>query len=700
LARLALMPLLRRCYRQSRVQRAPTPDQPYHLTWARRLPWPFRGLPWPFRGLPWPFRGLPWPSRGLPWPSRGARAILLFILAACGPTPVPPPSTSPAPILIASATRPIATPAPATPSAVAPPTPTLSPTPTGPRDLTICLAGEPESLYRYARPEANRDHILAALYDGPIDSANYGFQPVLFDKLPSLANGDAVIRTAKVISGQIVVDALGRVLPLAPGLRLRQLDGTIIAYDGGPDGVPLPQMVVSFHLRPGLLWSDGVPLTAGDSVFAFDVARSPDSFDPMRDAAERTASYDAPDPATIVWTSLPGDLDPLYATNFWPPLPRHQLGSLDPAQIAASDLAKRAPLGWGPFMIQDWQPGQRLVVQRNPNYWRAVEGLPRLGQVTYRFGAALADLASGLRDGTCDIVPSGAATDQAAAALQAAAQAGFVTLQTVPGVTLEHLDFNLAPSPIYTGTAQSGLFQDLRVRQPFADCLDRQSLQPGSAVPAAYLPPGHPLSAVLQPYPFDPAQGRALLAQVGWTDTNGDGVIDKGGVALTLTLAGDEAHQPLMQALQNQLGQNCGVGLRLQTLTQSELAGDWPDGVIFGRRFDLAVFAWRVGAVPPCELFTTAEIASAGNPGGANDSGYSNPAFDVACQQALFPLDQSAGAQRQAEAQRQFARDLPVLPLFFEPRRGAARPSVQGYTLDPSSPSELSNIEIIDRTTQ
>ena len=669
------MPLLRRRYRQSRVQRPSTPDQPYHVTRERHLPWPSRGLPWPFRG---------------------AHAILLFILAACGPTPVPPPSTSPVPILIASATRPIATRAPATPSTVAPPTPAPSPTPTGPRDLTVCLAGEPESLYRYARPEANRDHILAALYDGPIDSANFGFQPVLFDRLPSLANGDAVIRAATVISGETVVDALGRVLPLAPGLSLRQLDGTLITYGGGPAGVPLPQMVVTFHLRPGLLWSDGAPLTAGDSVFAFDVARSPDSFDLMRDAAERTASYEAPDPSTVVWTGLPGDLDPLYAEHFWPPLPRHQLGSLDPAQIAASDLARRSPLGWGPFMIQDWQLGQRLVVQRNPNYWRAAEGLPRLDRVTYRFVAAPADLASGLRDGTCDIVPSGAATDQAAAALQAAAQVGAVTLQTVPGVKLEHLDFNLAPTPAYTGTAQSGLFQDLRVRQAFANCLDRQSLQPGSPVPAAYLPPAHPLSAVLQPYPFDPAQGRALLAQVGWTDSNGDGVIDKDGVALTLTLAGDETHQPLMQAIQNQLSHNCGVQLRLQTLTQSQLAGDWPDGVIFGRRFDLAVFAWQVSAVPPCGLFTTAEIAGADNPGGANDSGYSSPAFDAACRQSLFPLDQSAGAQRQAEAQRQFARDLPVLPLFFEARHGAARPSVQGYTLDPSSPSELWNIEIID----
>jgi peptide/nickel transport system substrate-binding protein len=620
--------------------------------------------------------------------------LLTLLFAACGPTPVPPTATPVPATTIASPTVSATPLTAATPSPVSPPTAAASPTPSGPRTLTICLVGEPASLYRYARPEPNRDHILAALYDGPIDTANFGLQPVLFDRLPSLSNGSAAIHAATVISGEAVVDALGRVQPLVPGRSVRQMDGTPVTYDGGPAGLPLPQMVVTFTLRSGLRWSDGAPLTADDSLFAFDIARSPDSFDPMRATADRTASYAAPDPVTIVWTGLPGDLDPLYAANFWPPLPRHQFGSLNAAQIAASDQASRAPLGWGPFVVQTWQPARQLVVQRNPNYWRAAEGLPRLDQLTYRFVAGPDDLVAGLRDGSCEVAPSGAAMDQAAGALQADAQSGGVTLQTVTGPTLVHLDFNLAPPPAYTGTAQTGLFQDQRVRQAFANCLDRQSLLPGAAVPTAYLPPGQPLVAVgAAHYAFDPAQGRALLAQAGWTDTNGDGVVDKGGVALSLTLAGDEAHLPLLQAIQGQLQKNCGVGLNLQTLTQSELAGDWPEGVIFGRRFDLAVFDWRVGAVPPCELFTTGEIASANNPGGANDSGNSSPAFDAACRQSVFPLDGGAGAQHAAAAQRLFAAALPVLPLFFEPLHAAARPGVQGFTLDPSSPSELWNIE-------
>ncbi len=608
---------------------------------------------------------------------------LIFVIAACAPTPTALPVTPAPPTALPSSTAP----APATASPLSPSTPAATataaapPTSSGPHTLTVCLVGEPQSLYRYARSTPNRAHILAALYDGPIDTANFGFQPVLFDHLPSLANGDAVLRATTVLSGETVVDALGRVQPLRPGLTVRQQDGTPLTYDGGSAGLHLPQLVVTFHLRPGLLWSDGAPLTAADSVFAFDIARSPDSFDPMRTTANRTQSYQAADATTVVWTGLPGDLDPLYAANIWPPLPRHQLGTLNAAQIAASDQATRAPLGWGPFTLTAWQPGQSLVVQRNPKYWRAAEGLPHLDTVTYRFLSASSDLVSGLRDGTCDLDPSGPAMDHAWGPLQAYAYPGPLSLYNVPGNALVHLDFNLAPSPAYTGTA-AGFFQDLRVRQAFFACLDRQKTEAVSLDP--HLSPAWAFFAAAQ-LPFDPAHGRDLLAQAGWPNP-----------APPITLAGDEAYRQLMQDIRAQLLANCGIALTLQTLTAGDLLGDWPDGLVFGRRFDLALFAWRLDPLVPCERFTTAEIAGDLNPGGANDTGYSYPAFDAACRQAVFPLDGGPDPQHSLDAQRLLAAALPILPLGLELRHGAFGPGVNGYVLDPSSPSELWNIESIN----
>ena len=273
--------------------------------------------------------------------------------------------------------------------------------------------GEPSSLYRYARAEPNRDHILAALYARPDLTANFALQPVLFEHLPSLAEGSAAILTTRVLSGQAVVDALGRVQPLLPGLSVRQQDGTPIIYDGSPAGLPRPNWWSPSPFGPPCAGAPASP--DGDDLPALrhrPAARicppAARHRRPHRQLQRARCKYHRVD-----WP-VPGDLDPQYAVNFWPPLPRHQLGSLSAAQIAASDQAAKSPLGWGPFVFQSWQPGQSITsFKRNPNYWRAAEGLPHFDQVTYRFLAGPNDLAAGLRDGSGDVTPSGLAMDSA-----------------------------------------------------------------------------------------------------------------------------------------------------------------------------------------------------------------------------------------------------------------------------------------------
>jgi peptide/nickel transport system substrate-binding protein len=617
--------------------------------------------------------------------------LLIVFLAACArATPSPPaPPTVPSPGHRFSPTDDAHTPSPA-----------FAPTPVsvGPRELTICLADEPQSLYLYARPESGRGHILAALYDGPIDSHNYQYQPVLLTKLPSVSAGDAVINMVTINPGDSVVDALGRVITLTAGVVFALPDGMTLTSSGS-SVVSVPQMVVTFHLKPGVLWSDGQPLTADDSVFSYEVSRSPDSYDPRRDLAERTASYRALDAATVEWIGLPGYLDPTYFTNFWTPLPRHLYGSLTTTQIADDEDANRNPLGWGPFVLREWVRGDHLTFDRNPNYFRAAEGLPRLDRVIYRIVLDPMQIVDNLRAGKCDVVPQNPLLEEVVRSLLDGDNVGDLELHVVSGTTLEHLDFEIAAAEDYTPTLGNNFFQDVRARQAFAYCIDRKELAIlGEEVPVTYLSDQHPLyTADVTHYPFDPTRGRARLAELGWTDSNGDGILDKSGGQLKLTLAGmpmdDLWHKGMFEEIQAQLKTNCGIEVETRLLTRGELEGDWPDGVIFGRRFDLAMFGWKVGSVPPCELFTTDQIPDDTNPGGANDTGYSDPEFDAACRRALTAFDPQPAAQDHAEAQRLFARDLPVLPLFFLVKIAAARPQVEGFVLDPTSPSELWNIE-------
>ena len=153
--------------------------------------------------------------------------------------------------------------------------------------------------------------------------------------------------------------------------------------------------------------------------------------------------------------------------------------------------------------------------------------------------------------------------------------------------------------------------------------------------------------------------------------------------------------QALLERIQGQWRENCGIVAEIKSLPPEELYAPWPAGPIFGRRFDVAVFPWLTGAQPPCDLYLTRSLADDASPGGANDTGYSNPEFDAACQAGLAALDEPTRRARHAEAQAIFTQDLPSLPLFFRIRVGAAVPGVRGYWVDSTAHSDLWNIEAI-----
>ena len=641
-------------------------------------------------------------------------ALSLFFSACSQPAPLPaitgtPPTVAP--------TRVPPTAGPGTTAPTPAPTALPSPLPTpAPLELVVCQTGEPSSLYLYGDDVTARAGIFQALFDGPVDTTGYGYQPVILTALPSVEAGSAGMQTVTVSPGDKVVDAAtGLPVPLAPGVQLAQADGSVITYTGISPAHTV-QVWAEFSLRSDVRWSDGSPLTADDSIFSYEIASAvvpgQSTGAGNKYVANRTASYLALDTYKTRWTGLPGWLDNNFFLRFWTPLPRHLYGSDNAAQLLALPAANDQPLGWGPFMFGDaasgsgWVKGASLTLVRNPNYFRAAQGLPRLDKVTFRFGLDAATIFSEMQAGRCDLAGDDVDWTSLVPQLLQAKQSGSLAPSFVADNVFEHLDFGIQPASDYKRPAGFNLFQDVRLRQAVAYCLDRktlidQLLNGLSEVPASYVPAAHPDfgGQDLMAYNFDPAQGQTLLAQAGWDTVGADGVRMNGKRRLSVQLVSAPADDPFRQALlafvQTQLMNNCGIEVKTNLLSADELYAQWPDGLLFGRHFDLGAFPWRTGSQPPCELYLTDAIPGDQNPGGANDTGYSNQAFDTACQVARRALDAATRHQGQVAAQVVFMQDLPSLPLFFRPKIAVAVLGVTGLQLDPTAGSILWNVETV-----
>jgi peptide/nickel transport system substrate-binding protein len=573
--------------------------------------------------------------------------------------------------------------------------------------LVVCQAAEPFSLYPYATTMLVADNVRHAIYENLYTSLDYSYQPQGLLKLPNLADGDAQIVTVAVNEGDQVVNAAGEVVTLAAGTEIITADEQRALYDGQP--LMMQQMVVDFSLRP-MVWSDGTPVTAADSVYSFQLASDAAAVDTINvvnvEQVARTAAYEATGELTVRWTGLPGWLDPTYFLNVWSPLPQHHLGDIPPAQLGEHEASARRPLSSGPFVVTEWIPGESIHLARNPYYYRSHEGLPKVDEVTFRFLYDSEKLLAALLAGECHVgFKDGLQVDQATA-LQAAEADGLLIPYFTTGPTFEHLTFNVAPAAV----GAMNWFADIRVRQALAMCTDRQQIINevlfGVSQPlATYIPGDHPLyPADLITWPYDAVAANVLLDEAGYLDQDGDGLREAPATGtpfqITLMTTANNELRSKMAGLIRQNWAECGVGLESSSLPPEEFFAADQGGPLSGRHFDVALFSWLTDARPPCQLYKTAEIPHEredGTTAGFNYGGWSNEAFDTACNAAQRAfVDSEAFISHHQEALRLFASELPAIPLYARVWVSAARSDVVGFMPDPTQPSELWNLFALD----
>ncbi len=467
--------------------------------------------------------------------------------------------------------------------------------------------------------------------------------------------GDA---QATVLEGLVAPDSNAQYVPvLATEVPTLENGGIVLSEDG-------ETMTVTYKLRDGVLWSDGEPFSSADVAFTWEAVKNPDFLAESKDGTDDITSIETPDPLTAIVhynTVAPDFASTLFTFGI---LPKHVLEGQD---LNTSSF-NQTPIGTGPFMVTEYQAGQYVVLDRNPNYWGTAEDgtqLPYLDRLVFRIVTDSNTMVTQLKSGELDMA-YGVLYSQIPGF---EAQEG---VRVIANKTLswQHLDFNLA----------NPLLDDLSVRQAFAHAIDKntisQALGGYPQVIDTVVVPLFPFSDANVPkYAYDVEEANRLLDEAGYI-VGDDGVrVDSEGNRLSfniLTQAGRTEYETAQQVMVANLK---AIGIELIPNNQSGVAYTQAR---YDGDYDLFYAGWITPADPNYAIFYET--------GGAlNSQGYSNPELDAVLGDANSTIDPEARADYLRQFQEILMTDIPTLPIVSGPSMIVVTDRLQNFEPNPTN---------------
>ena len=384
-----------------------------------------------------------------------------------------------------------------------------------------------------------------------------------------------------VFSGLVQIDDHHQLVP----------DAALVVPTLANGGVSKDGLTITYHLRHGITFSDGVPLTSADVAYTWQQAENPLNNTPNREPADRVASLTTPDPYTVV-VRLKAPFSPFVGAFFrsgYTPgggiLPSHLLRRYSDLNRVSYNLK---PIGSGPFVVESWQPGIELRLAANPTYFR---GAPKLKRIVISIIPSENSLLNSMQSHDIDFYYN--LPESQYAQLQGA---DGVRLSVEPTYSLEHIKFNCGRAPL----------SDVRVRQAVAYAIDWQSLVKrvylglGTPAMADVRPDSWAYNSAALPYPFDPARAKSLLRSAGWTP-GASGVLRKNGRDLSLemiTVVGASVRLKAEEAVQQDL-RAVGIDVNIHNYPASIVFATWAsNGIMTRGNYDLALVTMDLDADP------------------------------------------------------------------------------------------------------
>ncbi len=412
------------------------------------------------------------------------------------------------------------------------------------------------------------------------------------------------------------------------------------SWEVSPDGLS-----ITFHLRRGVRWHDGRPFTSADALFTYRFMVDPKTPTPYSGDYLKVAEAEAPDPYTFRVT-YKEPFAPGLASWTLPQLPAHLLEGKD----ARTSPLNRRPVGTGPYRFQQWDPGNKIVLTYNPDYF---EGRPYIDTVVFRLIPDSATLFLELRSGGVD-------------------RMGLTALQYRRQTDTPFFRRNfrkyryLASAYTFLGwNLRDPRFRDLRVRRALCYAIDKEELIKGvllglGRVCTGPMKPGtYWYNPHVRRYPYDPARARRLLAQAGWRDSDGDGVLDKDGKPFAFTIITNQGNPYRTNAgviIQHRLAK-VGIKVELRTIEWAAFIKEF----INKGRFEAALLGWTI--TPDPDIYDVWHSSRA-RPGGLNFTRYQNPELDRLLEAQRRTFDKARRKAIVDRIQAILAEDVPYAFLY------------------------------------
>ncbi len=374
-------------------------------------------------------------------------------------------------------------------------------------------------------------------------------------------------------------------------------------WDVSPDG-----KTITFHLRKGVKWHDGVEFTAEDCLFTYQKLTDPKVATPYGSSYTDVAKAEAVDWHTFRVT---------YKEPFSPALESWSMGMIPKHVLEGKDINtdpfNRHPIGTGPYRFKEWAAGQKIVLQANDDYF---EGRPNIDELIYRIIPDSSTMFQELLSGGVDMM-------------------GLNPIQYLRKSETRRIRENYRkfryPANVYTYMGYnltSKLFTDKGVRQALAYAIDRQSIIDGVLLGLGR-PCTGPFSYVswaynpnVKSYAYDPELARRMLREAGWKDTDGDGVLDKNGRPFRFTILTNQGNSERIHAAEiiQQNFKKVGIDAGIRVMEWQAFLEQ-----IDKRSFDAIILGWSMGRDP--DLYDIWH-SSKTKKGEYNFVGYKNPEVD------------------------------------------------------------------------